>query len=91
MWFVGLGVLLVALKWAGLGPFASLAWWWVLAPFGLAVAWWGFSDSTGLTQRRAMERHDRHSKKRREERAQALGLRGRGQAGSGKDSQPPAP
>ncbi len=76
MWFVGLGVVLVGLKWLGFGPFAALAWWWVLAPFGLAVAWWAIADSTGLTQRRAMERHDERVTKRREERAERLGLRG---------------
>ena len=58
MWFVGLGVLLLALKWLGFGPFATLAWWWVLAPFGVAVVWWAIADGTGLTQRRAMERQN---------------------------------
>lgn len=89
MWFVGLGVLLVVLKWAELGPFAGLSWWWALAPFGLAVAWWLFSDASGLTQRKAMERHDQRTRQRREDRAQAMGLRGRGRSGVDKGNSPP--
>ena len=56
MAFMMLGVLLLVLKLAELGPVAAWAWWVVLAPFGLAAAWWGFADAIGLTQRRAMDK-----------------------------------
>jgi small Trp-rich protein len=34
-----IGVLLVALKWLEIGPFATLSWWWVLAPLCAAAVW----------------------------------------------------
>lgn len=74
MVFVVIGVLLVVLKLAGLGPFEELSWLWVLAPFGAAVAWWAVADSTGFTQRRAMERMEERKVKRRERDMEALGL-----------------
>jgi small Trp-rich protein len=74
MVLVLIGVLLVALKLGDIGPFAGLSWWWVLAPFGGAVVWWAFADSTGWTQRRAMERLDERKAKRRERDMEALGL-----------------
>ena len=52
------GIVLLALKLAEIGPVAAWSWWLVLLPFGLAAAWWGFADATGLTQRRAMDKMD---------------------------------
>ncbi|MDE2079891.1 MAG: TIGR04438 family Trp-rich protein [Burkholderiales bacterium] len=69
-----LGTLLLVAKLAELGPFANLAWWWVLAPFGLAVLWWEFADSSGWTQRRAMNKMDERKRERRDAAMQALGL-----------------
>ena len=74
MWFLILGVVLLVLKIAEFGPFADLGWVWVLAPFGLAVTWWAFSDSSGLTQRRAMEKMAARQRERRERDMKALGL-----------------
>ncbi len=74
MAFLILGILLLALKLAELGPVAGWSWWIVLAPFALAVAWWGFADSTGLTQRRAMDKMERLKAQRRERNLEALGM-----------------
>lgn len=74
MWLVLAGVLLVVAKWASLGPVGGWSWWWVLAPFALAVAWWGWSDATGLTQRRAMDRMDAKKAERRRRNLEDLGL-----------------
>lgn len=43
MIFLWLGVALLAMKWAELGPIADLSWGWVLAPLVLAFIWfeWG--------------------------------------------------
>ena len=74
MAFLILGVLLLGMKMAEFGPVAAWSWWVVLAPFGLAVAWWGFSDSMGLTQRRAMDKMEQVKLDRRNRNLEALGL-----------------
>ena len=74
MAFLILGVLLLGMKMAELGPVAAWSWWVVLAPFALAVAWWGFADSIGLTQRRAMDKMEQVKLERRNRNLEALGL-----------------
>jgi len=56
MYFVGLGLVLMAMKYLAFGPVADLSWIWVLSPFALAVAWWSWADASGYTKKRAMER-----------------------------------
>ena len=58
MYFVGLGLVLMLMKYLEMGPVADLSWLWVLSPFGLAVVWWAWADASGYTKRRAMERED---------------------------------
>jgi len=58
MYFVGLGLLLMLMKYMEFGPVATLSWIWVLSPFALAVAWWSWADASGFTKRRAMEREN---------------------------------
>lgn len=74
MAFVVLGVLLLVMKLASWGPVANWAWWLVLLPFGLALAWWGWSDASGLTRRRAMEKDAERKEERRRRNVEALGL-----------------
>ena len=74
MAFLLVGLALLAMKWAEIGPVAGWAWWMVLTPFGLAVAWWAFADSTGLTTRRAMDKMDKRKAERRKRDMEALGL-----------------
>ena len=74
MGFLIVGVLLLAMKIAEIGPVAAWSWLWVLAPFALAVAWWAFADSTGLTQRRAMRKMDLRKEERRQRSMEQLGL-----------------
>ncbi|MBL8304080.1 MAG: TIGR04438 family Trp-rich protein [Ideonella sp.] len=73
MYFVLLGVLLLVLKMAELGPVAAWSWWIVLAPFGLAVLWWGWADATGYYKRREMRKLDEKRLLRRERDMDALG------------------
>lgn len=68
------GVLLLVAKLAEFGPFATWSWWIILAPFLIAILWWQFADSTGWTQRRAMEKMERRKEERREKAMDALGL-----------------
>jgi small Trp-rich protein len=74
MAFLILGILLLALKLAEIGPVAAWSWWWVLSPFGLAVLWWAFADSIGMTQRRAMDKMERKKLDRRNRNLEALGM-----------------
>lgn len=72
MYFVGLGLVLLAMKYFELGVVAQWSWWLVLAPFALAVAWWTWADNSGYTKRKAMEREDQRRQARRERTKQAL-------------------
>jgi small Trp-rich protein len=74
MWFVVLGVLLVAMKVADFGFPAQWAWWWVLSPFGLAFVWWIWSDSMGLTKKREMDKMEAKKADRRRKNLENLGL-----------------
>ncbi len=74
MVFLVVGVLLLLMKLAEFGPVADWSWLWILLPFGLAVVWWAISDSTGLTQRRAIDKMEARKQQRRERDMKALGL-----------------
>jgi small Trp-rich protein len=74
MAFLIVGILLLSLKLAELGPVAAWPWWAVLLPFGLTAAWWGVSDKLGLTQRRAVKKMERKKADRRVRNLEALGL-----------------
>ncbi len=73
MYFLGLGVVLLALKYLEIGPVAAWSWWWVFAPFALAVAWWYWADSSGYTKRKAMEREDARRQARIDRNKDAIG------------------
>ena len=68
------GVILGGLWWAEIGPFGRLPWWAIALPFVIAVLWWQFSDSTGLTQKRAIDKMERRKVDRREKALESLGL-----------------
>lgn len=72
MYFLGLGLILLVLKYTEVAPVAAWSWWWVLAPFALAVAWWAWADSTGYTKRKAMEHENKRRDARRERTKNAL-------------------
>lgn len=74
MYFLGLGLVLLLLKYLEIGPVTNWSWWVVLAPFGLAVAWWTWADRTGYTKRRAMEKMEQRKRDRVEKNKQALGM-----------------
>jgi small Trp-rich protein len=74
MWFVGLGCILVLLKWAELTAVATWSWWIVLTPFAAAAVWWIVADATGYTKAREAEREERRVAARRERHLDNLGL-----------------
>jgi small Trp-rich protein len=74
MWFVLVGVLMLVLRFLDVEPVASLSAWWVALPFALAVAWWQFSDASGLTRKREMDKLDARKAERRERNMVAMGM-----------------
>jgi small Trp-rich protein len=73
MYLIGLGVILMLMKYLEMGPVAAWEWWVVLLPFGLATAWWFWADSTGYTKRKAMERDDARRQARIDNNKDAIG------------------
>jgi small Trp-rich protein len=80
MLFIVIGVALIVCNLAGWGPMAQWQWdslgdvFKFCLPFILALLWWLFSDSSGLTKRRAMERDDQRKQDRRDRNIDAMGL-----------------
>ncbi len=75
MYLLGLGVVLLLMKYFEVDPVAAWSWWIVLTPFALAVAWWAWADATGYTKRKAMEKMDQKKKDRIEKQRENLGLK----------------
>jgi small Trp-rich protein len=73
MYFLGLGVILLVLKYLEIGPVAVWEWWLVLAPFGLATIWWIWADSSGYTKKKAMEVEQARIKARIDRNRDAIG------------------
>lgn len=75
------------MNWTGIGPpaqwdFDLLGDLWKFAlPFAAALVWWAWSDSTGRTQRKAIERMEQRKIDRREKALEALGFGTKGRRG----------
>jgi small Trp-rich protein len=74
MWFVVLGVLLIALKFAESSFVAAWSWWAVLSPFAAAAVWWAYADSSGLTKKREMDKLEEKKLERRRANMEAMGI-----------------
>ena len=75
MYLLGLGIVLLLMKYVEYGPVAGWSWWIVLAPFGLAAAWWAWADFSGYTKRKAMEKMDQKKRDRLDKQREKLGLK----------------
>ena len=75
MYFLGLGLVLLVMKYLEIGPVATWAWWVIAVPFGLAVLWWAWADTTGYTKKKAMERENARRQARVDKNYEALGTR----------------
>jgi len=80
MYLLGLGIILLAMKYLEIGPPAEWSWWAVLAPFGLAALWWAWADYSGYTKRKAVQRENDRKKARLDKQRDQLGL-GPGKSG----------
>jgi small Trp-rich protein len=78
MLFLGLGLVLLALKYFQIGAVAEWDWWWVLSPFGMAVVWWTLADYFGYSKIKAVKKEYARRQKRIEKHRAGLGMtRGR--------------
>lgn len=77
MYLLGLSLILLALKYFEIGPFATWSWWWVVGCFGLTTLWWAWADSTGYTKRKAVEKMEKRKQDRINKSKEALGMRPR--------------
>ena len=73
MYLLGLGLILLVMKFLAVDPVVTWSWWLVLLPFGLAVLWWAWADKSGYTKRKAMEREDQRRQVRIDKNREALG------------------
>jgi len=74
MYLLGLGIILLAMKYLEVGPVANWDWWVVLAPFGLAAVWWTWADYSGYTKRKAVDRENARKQARIDKHKEQLGL-----------------
>ena len=80
MWFIIVGVALIATNLMGVGPAAPWTWelsgdlWKFAAPFALAIIWWTWADVSGLNKRREMDKMEDKKRTRRKENLVSLGM-----------------
>lgn len=74
MWLALAGAVLALLKYFEIDPVAQWSWWYVWAPFGGAALWWAYSDASGLTAKRQMDRLDKRKEDRRRKNFEAMGM-----------------
>ena len=74
MYFLILGLVLLAMKYLEFGPVANWSWTVVLAPFALAALWWAWADWSGYSKKKAMERMDKRKQDRIDKQRSALGI-----------------
>lgn len=77
MLFLGLGIILLAMKYLEMGAVAEWPWYVVLAPFGLAVVWWTWADLSGYTKKKAVQKENAKRKARIEKNRENLGMTNR--------------
>ncbi|HTH80973.1 MAG TPA: TIGR04438 family Trp-rich protein [Ramlibacter sp.] len=75
MYFLGLGIIALLMKYQEIGPVAAWSWWVVLSPFALAVAWWTWADWSGYTKRKAVEKENAKKKARIDKSKESLGIK----------------
>ena len=74
MYFLGIGILLMALKYLEISQVATWSWFVVLSPFALAVVWWAWADFSGYTKKKAVQKENARKKARIDKSREALGI-----------------
>jgi small Trp-rich protein len=73
VYLLGLGLVLLVMKYIEFGPVAAWDWWLVLSPFVLAVLWWSWADWSGYTKKQAMARENARRQERIDKNRDAIG------------------
>ena len=74
MYFLGLGLLLLAGKYFEISPMVNWSWMWVLSPFGAAVLWWWWADESGYTSKQQEKKIEIRKQARINKNKEALGM-----------------
>jgi small Trp-rich protein len=77
MYLLGLGIILLALKYLEIGPVAMWDWWWVLSPFAGAAIWWAWADYSGYTKKKVVEKENERRQARIDKNRESLGIQKR--------------
>ncbi len=74
MYFLLIGVAMLAMKYLEFGPVAAWSWWIVLSPFALAMLWWAWADKSGYTKRVEIEKMAKRKQERIDKQRDAMGM-----------------
>ncbi|MDP3137085.1 MAG: TIGR04438 family Trp-rich protein [Burkholderiaceae bacterium] len=74
MLFLGVGIVLLVMKYLEISVVAGWSWWVVLSPFAVAVAWWAWADASGYTKKKAMDKENRRKQERIDKSRAAMGI-----------------
>jgi len=75
MYLLGIGIILLVMKYMEIAPVVAWSWWVVLAPFGLAVVWWTWADWSGYTKRKAVQKEAAKKQARIDKSKEGLGIK----------------
>ena len=73
MYFLGLGLVLLTMKYLEIGPVSAWSWWIIFVPFLGAVLWWAWADASGYTKKKVMEKENARRQERIDRNKEALG------------------
>lgn len=73
MYFLLIGIAMLAMKYLAFGPVAVWSWWLVLSPFALAALWWTWADKSGYTKRVEIEKMAKRKQDRIDRQREAMG------------------
>jgi small Trp-rich protein len=73
MYLLGLGLVLLVMKYLEIGLVAAWDWWVVLLPFGLTILWWAWADASGYTKKKAMARENAKRQERIDKNRESIG------------------
>ena len=74
MYFLFMGIVLLALKYLEWNPVVGWSWWIVLSPFAMAAAWWYWADKSGYTKQVEMKKMTKRKQDRIDKQRLAMGI-----------------
>jgi small Trp-rich protein len=74
MYLLGIGLILLAMKYLEVDPVSTWSWYIVMSPFALAFCWWSWADWSGYTKRTAVKRENDRKQARLDKARENIGL-----------------